>query len=116
MYYRVYCSISNRIILKITRKRLEDANREAYNEGIITQTIASYLPLSLPIDKEAMREMAEELYQSRKRKRLGEDWMELGQCLICRGIELVLKASDLKDEKNLKTNIGDDINDETKKT
>ena len=40
--------------------------------------------------------------------------MELGQCLICRGIELVLKASDLKDYKNLKTNKGDAINDETK--
>jgi hypothetical protein len=37
--------------------------------------------------------------------------MELSQCLICRGIELVLKTSELKDDKNLKTHQGNAIND-----
>jgi hypothetical protein len=73
LYYQVYRSISNRIILKITRKGLEDANNKAYDEGIIAQTIASYLPSGLPIDKEGMKKMAEELFQSRKMKRLDKE-------------------------------------------
>jgi hypothetical protein len=63
--------------------------------------------------------MAKELLERRNKKRLeGEvqlqkekDLMELGQCLICRGIELVLGASELKDDKNLKTDQGNTIND-----
>ncbi len=40
----------------------------------------------------------EEEAQLQKEKEL----MELSQCLICRGIELVLKTSELNDDKNLK--------------
>jgi hypothetical protein len=119
LYFRVYHSITNRIIVKITGKGLEDTNNEAYVEENVAQAIASYLPSGLPVDKDVMKNMAKKLLERRKKKRLeGEaqlqkekDLMELGQCLICRGIELVLRASELKDDKNLKTDQGNTIND-----
>ena len=119
LYFRVYHSISNRIIRKITRKGLEDANNEAYDEENIAQTIASYLPSGLPVDDDGMQNLAKELLDKRKKKRLEEEeqvqkeknLMDLGRCLICRGIETVLKASELKDDNNLKTHQGNGIND-----
>jgi hypothetical protein len=120
LYFQIYHSISNRIILKITRNGLKDANHKAYDEANIAQIIASYLPSGLPVDADGMRNMAEELLERRKKKRLEEEeqlqkeknLMELGRCLICRGIELVLKASELEDSKNLKTH---DENSENRK-
>ena len=114
LYFQIYNSISNRIILKITRNGLKDANKQSYTEVDIAQTITSYLPSGLPVDADGMKNMAEELRKNRKKKRLEEEelvqkeknMMELGRCLICRGIELVLKASELDDDdknENLKS-------------
>jgi hypothetical protein len=119
LYFRVYHSISNRIMVKITRKCIEDANNEAYNKEDVAQAIASYLPSGLPVEEDVMKNMAKELLERRKKKRLEDeaqlqkekDLMELGQCLICRGINLVLRASELKDDKSLKTDQGNTIND-----
>ncbi len=49
LYFRVYHSILNRTILKITRKGLEDAKNKKYDEKNIVQTITSYLPSVLPV-------------------------------------------------------------------
>ena len=122
LYFRLYHSISKRIILKITRKGLEDAKNKKYHEKNISQTIMSYLPSGLPVDADGMSKMAKERLVRRAQKRWEEqaqlqkekDLMELSQCLICRGIELVLKTSELKDD----TQQGNAINDgiETYKT
>jgi hypothetical protein len=115
LYFRLYHSISNRIILKITRKGLEEAKNEKYDEKNIVQTITSYLPSGLPVDADGMSKMAKERLVRRAKKRWEEeaqlqkekDLMELSRCLICRGIELVLKTSELKDD----TQQGNAIND-----
>ena len=49
LYFRVYHSILNRTILKITRKGLEDAKNKKYDEKNIVQTITRYLPAVLPV-------------------------------------------------------------------
>jgi hypothetical protein len=126
LYFRVYHSISNRILRKIIRKGLEEAKKKQYEEENIVQTIASYLPSGLPVGADGMKTMAKELVDRRWKKRLEEeaelqkdkDMMELSRCLICRGIELVLKTSELKVGKNFKTHEGNAIDDgaETHKT
>jgi hypothetical protein len=68
LYFRVYYSISNRIMVKITRKGIEDVNNQAYNEENVAQAIASYLPSGLPVDEDVMKNMAKELLERRKKK------------------------------------------------
>jgi hypothetical protein len=83
------------------------------------QTITSYLPSGLPVDADGMSKMAKERLVRRAKKRWEEEvqlqkeknLMELSPCLICRGIKLVLKTSELKDDKNLKIHQGNPIND-----
>ena len=97
--------ISNRIILKITRKGLEDVKNKKYDEKNIVQTITSYLPSGLPVDKNGFLQMAKTLRERRKKEYLEEEaqkqFMYLSCCLICRGIELVLKTSELNDNKKI---------------
>ncbi len=52
--------MSNWILQKITRKGLEDANNEPYNEENIVQTIASYLPSGVPVDADGFLKMVKE--------------------------------------------------------
>jgi hypothetical protein len=105
LYFQVYHSISNRIILKITRKGLEDAKNKKYDEKNIVQTITTYLPSGLPVDKNGFLQMAKTLRERRKKEYLEEEaqkqFMYLSCCLICRGIELVLKTSELNDNKKI---------------
>jgi hypothetical protein len=58
-------------------------------------TIRTYLPFR----------MAKILRETRKKEWLEEEaqqqLMEMGCCLICRGIELVLKTSELNDDKKI---------------
>jgi hypothetical protein len=67
LYFRVYDSISNRIIQKITRKGLEDANNKPYDEENIVQTIRTYLPSGLPVDADGFLKMANILRETRKK-------------------------------------------------
>jgi hypothetical protein len=114
LYWRVYHSISNRIILKIIRKCLQDAKNEQYDEQYLVQTISSYLPSGLPFDEDDMNKMAKDLLDTRTKKskeerlkiQLEYHLRDLCSCLIERGIELVLERSELMDEKQLKTNQG----------
>jgi hypothetical protein len=100
LYFRVYQSISNRFIQKIARKGLKDANNNKYDEENIVQTSTSYLPSGLPVDRDGMQKLADGLVERRRRRRKEEEAhnkaMELGQCLICRGIETVLQTSEMK--------------------
>jgi hypothetical protein len=69
------------------------------------QTIRTYLPSGLPLDKNEFLKMAKILRETRKKEWLEEyaqkQLMDLSCCLICRGIELVLKTSELNDVKNI---------------
>jgi hypothetical protein len=73
LYFRVYHSISNRILQKIIRKGLEEAKNKLYEEENIVQAIASYLPSGLPVDADGMKTMANELVDRRWKKRLEEE-------------------------------------------
>ena len=89
----------------ITRKGLEDAKNKKYDEKNIVQTITTYLPSGLPVDKNGFLQMAKTLRERRKKEYLEEEaqkqFMYLSCCLICRGIELVLKTSELNDNKKI---------------
>jgi hypothetical protein len=63
----------NWIILKITRKGLEDAKNKKYDEKNIMQTITSYLPSGLPIDKNGFLKVAKTLRETRKKENLEEE-------------------------------------------
>ena len=109
LYFRVYNSISNRIIRKITRKGLDDANNATYDENNIVERIKSYLPSGLPVDNAGMLQISKRIVQKRKKKRLDEEaqlaeemeQMELSRCLTCRAIEMILQASETADEKKI---------------
>jgi hypothetical protein len=99
LYFRVYHSITKRIIQKIVRKGLVDANHEKYDDENIVDTLTSFLPSGLPVDTIGMQQIAKRLHERRKNKRISEEAklqkekerMELTRCLICRGIELLLQ-------------------------
>jgi hypothetical protein len=57
LHFRVYQSITKRIIGKIVRKGLEDANNEKYDEENIVETITSFLPSGVPVDSDGMQEI-----------------------------------------------------------
>ena len=71
--FRVYHLISNRIILKITRKGLEDVKNKKYDEKNIVQRITSYLQSGLPVDKIGFLKMAKTLRETRKKEYLEEE-------------------------------------------
>jgi hypothetical protein len=108
LYFRVYHSISSRIIQKIARKGLKDANNDKYDEANIVEKITSYLPSGLPVDRNGMRKIANGLVEIRKKRRLDEEaqlqkekeLMEISRCLICRGIKTVLQSSEIEEEIN----------------
>ncbi len=60
----------------------------------------------MPVDKNGFLQMAKTLRERRKKEYLEEEaqkqFMYLSCCLICRGIELVLKTSELNDNKKFK--------------
>ena len=99
LYFRVYHSITKRIIQKIVRKGLVDANHEKYDDENIVDTLTSFLPSGLPVDTIGMQQIAKRLHERRKNKRISKEAklqkekerMELTRCLICRGIELLLQ-------------------------
>jgi hypothetical protein len=99
LYFRVYHSITKRIIRKIVRKGLVDSNHEKYDDENIVDTLTSFLPSGLPVDTIGMQQIANRLHERRKKKRISEEAqlqkekerMELTRCLICRGIELLLQ-------------------------
>jgi hypothetical protein len=76
------------------------------DETIYVMMIKSFLPSGLPVDRDGMQKLANTLLETRKKKRIEEearlekekDLMELSRCLICRGIEMVLKRSEKKDK------------------
>jgi hypothetical protein len=94
LYFCVHQSILNRIIQKITRKGHKGANNDKYEKENILQTITNYLPSGLPVHRDGMHKLADGLVERRRRRRNEEEAhneaMELGPCLICRGIETVL--------------------------
>jgi hypothetical protein len=105
LYFRVYQSVTNRIIRKIVRKGLVDANNATYDEENIVNTLISFLPSGLPIDEDGMQLISNKLHESRKKKRISDEAkvekekerMELTRCLICRAIELLLQTSETND-------------------
>ena len=107
LYFRVYQSVTNRIIRKIVRKGLVDANNATYDEENIVITLLSFLPSGLPIDENGMQLIANKLHERRKKKRISgeakvekeKERMELTRCLICRAIELLLQTSETNDAK-----------------
>ncbi len=107
LYFRVYQSVTNRIIRKIVRKGLVDANNTTYDEENIVITLLSFLPSGLPIDEDGMQLIANKLHERRKKKRISDEAkvekekerMELTRCLICRAIELLLQTSETNDAK-----------------
>ncbi len=107
LYFRVYQSVTNRIIRKIVRKGLVDANNATYDEENIVNTLISFLPSGLPIDEDGMQLIANKLHERRKKKRISDEAkvekekerMELTRCLICRAIELLLQTSETNDAK-----------------
>lgn len=109
LYFRVYKSISNRIIRKIARKGLDDANNATYDEKNIVERITNYLPSGLPVDRYGMQQISNRIVEKRKIKRIDEEarlatekeQMELSRCLTCRGIEMILQASEMADEKQI---------------
>ena len=106
LYFRVYNSISSRIIRKIARKGLDDANKATYDENDIVKRIRSYLPSGLPVDWDGMQEISERILKKIKKKRIEEEarlqkqkeQMELSRCLICRGIETILQTTENTDD------------------
>jgi hypothetical protein len=73
LYFRVYHSISNRIIRKIARRGLRDVNNDKYEEANIVEKITSNLPSGLLVDGDGMRKIANELVERRKTRRLDEE-------------------------------------------
>ena len=73
LYFRVYNSISRRIIGKIARKGLDDANKATYDENDIVKRIRSYLPSGLPVDWDGMQEISERILKKIKKKRIEEE-------------------------------------------
>jgi hypothetical protein len=113
LYFRVYHSISNRIIQKIARKGLKDVNKDKYDKANIVEKITSYLPSGLPVDEDGMQKIANALVERRKTRRLDEEaqlqkemeLIESSRCLIYRRIKTVLQGSEIEEEK-IKQHVG----------
>ena len=113
LYFRVYASMSNRLMTRIVQKGLASIQYIGYNPAIVVDLITAFLPsepidgydkpFRLPVDSGGFRAIADKLVMRRKQKREVEEatlksekqaekeCVELTQCLICRGMELLLQ-------------------------
>ena len=106
LYLQVYASMSTRLIARIVTQGLANIQCKAYHPNIVVKLITSYLPSELPVDDDGFRALAKQRVTGRKKERKEaeakvkeeQQRMELIQCLLCRGIELMLQRWDLHEE------------------